>query len=307
MALVGCISLVACGGTSEVASSTPDASTSSKEPDGGASGETIPSDDLGKSCGGGCAGSKICTVSDDGCAGGHCLFDGRTAPSEAYCTADCSNAACPSSYVCEDVPFELTRACVRDKSAPRDPSGQKIKGTVRLKGVAPLSADTASPFDVTYTIDGAPDTSSSPNRACGSVRITHAPFAKGFEIFIQACDASKPGEVLGLVRLEVPFRTGTFTATDADKTYPSITVGIGPYGGSTVAHYGDNRDATGATLDVTTVEGVEDAALPWKVGKMAFELGGPIEKGSCAGGACEPAAPTLDVAISLELVSVTSN
>lgn len=104
------LALAACGSTANDAS--PDASLTA--PDAPAI------TGVGNSCATGCIGADVCANSSTTCEHGYCLFDGRGDQFDSYCTMDCSTTGCPAGYHCEDVPFDLDRACVADPAVCGD-------------------------------------------------------------------------------------------------------------------------------------------------------------------------------------------
>lgn len=299
VAVLYCSCLLACNSAEPHKDAKQDASTHTS--DAGGDGR-LPSQDIGASCGGGCAGADICTVRDNSCVSGHCLFDARTETPDAYCTANCSSIPCPSGFSCEDIPFELTRACVRGESS----SGLGYAtGSVRLKGAIAVSDEDPVPFEYLTTIDT--ELSSNLSGSCGAVtvRFPEAGAEKGVQLYIRPCNPSVANDTPAILLVEVPFREGSFTSNDADAVYPSIHATVGSVTENTLARYGDSRDAAGAVLQVTDVVGVEVATTPWRCERLHFEINGTLlDDESCTGPACGAASPTLDLSLSLELTSI---
>jgi hypothetical protein len=129
---------------------------------------------------------------------------------------------------------------------------------------------------------------------------------RGFQLYVSACDSTRPSAVPANLLLEVPFATGTFTDSDAAAYFPSIQVSIGRVTNNTLARSGANRNAPGATLTVTRLVGVEDMSLPWKVAEMAFSITGTLTKTTDCTGAARATARALEVEVSLELSEVST-
>ena len=70
---------------------------------------TIPND-VGKICSAGCDTDLCIVTSYPDCASGDCLVDSRggLSSTDAYCTGDCTNAACPVGFACQPVTDALT-------------------------------------------------------------------------------------------------------------------------------------------------------------------------------------------------------
>lgn len=103
----------ACSSTSSSGASTQDSGAPS----------TVPPD-VGKSCSAGCNADLCIVTSYPNCASGDCLVDARGGLTniDAYCTGDCTAAACPTGFACEPVPSALTgqplKRCVKTGAAP---------------------------------------------------------------------------------------------------------------------------------------------------------------------------------------------
>ena len=274
-------------------------------PDGSAQLPPVSATDLGTACGGGCAGSKICTVESSQCESGQCLFDGRSEPSEAYCTADCSNAACPTGYACTDVPFSLTRACVRDDSPPTGSSSPRATGTLKFTGTIAASGSPAQPFEIDQTLDTAP-VAKLANMKCDSIFLhtdgttaqQSPPSAAVLEVYVNGgCDTSEPRAALNF---KLPLTLGTFTASD---DVPESDVTILTSQGDTGTHYG--YETNQSTLQVLVLEGAESTATPWRAKKVVVHLEGDLPKNSnCPDSSC---GTTVHLTLDLELANVVSS
>lgn len=279
------------------ADASADVSTeSSSVTDGGPS---VAATDLGKTCAGGCAGSKICTVTDSVCSTSHCLFDGREAPSESYCTADCSSAACPTGFVCIDVPFQLKRACARDRAVT--PGGSSVRGSIKLTGGTGPAGTTPTPFALNQAFD-APPASTLATLRCGEAWITTAPTVeKALFIYAKACDAN----AAALVTFYVPLDAGSYPTKNMH--FPSIVAQVGPSYSAPLLDYGSRKVVVG-TLDVTDLTGVSTTALPWTIGHTRVTYVGTLPKGGeCTGPTCASGDATVAVELNLELTKVSSH
>ena len=265
----------------------------------------VTATDLGKSCGGGCAGAQICTVDSSSCESGHCLFDGRTTPSEAYCTADCSNAACPKGYACTDVPFLLKRACVRDSSAPTDDSSPRARGTLKVTGSIAPNGTPAKAFQIDQPLDTSP-VAKLASMKCDTVFLhtdgttsqESPPSEAVLEVYIAGGCA--PAEARGIVYFRLPLKTGTFTG---DDDVPKTDIQVFPPSGTEPVHYG--YETNQSVLDVSVIDGAEKSSPPWRAKRVVVHLEGDLPKYTpCPDASCGTPAPlTLD----LELLNIVSS
>ncbi len=75
----------------------------------------ISASDLGASCSGGTSdGDSVVFTGDETCPTGECLADATGSDFAVYCTADCTNAECPSGYTCKSTTIEPTKACFKN-------------------------------------------------------------------------------------------------------------------------------------------------------------------------------------------------
>ncbi|HEX7666698.1 MAG TPA: hypothetical protein VF407_19355 [Polyangiaceae bacterium] len=89
--------------------------SSSGGSDGGGSGGTISASDLGADCSGGTStGDSVVFTGDSTCPTGECLADATGSDFAVYCTADCTNAECPSGYTCKTTTIDATKACFKN-------------------------------------------------------------------------------------------------------------------------------------------------------------------------------------------------
>lgn len=311
------VGLLAFGGIFAMGCSSSSSSTTPVTPDptsdAGAAGDSstptaLPAGDLGKSCSGGCAGSGICTVSDPTCSTGHCLFDVRDGSGQAYCTADCTSAACPSGFRCEDVPFKLLRACVRD-STPVGPTAPRVKGTVSVAGTLGAHGKPATAYSSEATLDATPVATFAALK-CNDVLVQPAGGgAKAATITINLCKASDPSYVKAYVSFKLPLQDGT-TAS------PPVFTRVGDVNTSSLKSYGDFRLAQtepGMTLKVEKAA-VQGTTSPFKVEHLTLHLSGDVAAStgfgdSCGAGAASPGCgeggTSVTVTADLELTNVT--
>lgn len=307
--VTGATWLLACGSDPTETAGTGGAGGGGTGGTGGKDG-VLPAGDLGKSCTGSCAGSELCTSADATCETGHCLSDPRAKPGEFYCTAECSEAECPPGFLCEDVPFELKRACVRDDGSTGEVDDPRVKGTVTLKGAFGKIDAPPEPFDNTYAFDSIP-VSELDSIECGKAFVNYSstPYGSenGLQIYLRACNTESPeDDTNGYLLIEVPFRKGTLPDGDASAFYPKVDVSVGSVEEKTLARYGGTVPTEGVTLNVHTLVGVQDTSLPWSVEEIGFDITGTLQKDdSCTGSACGSSADTLSISISLGLTDIT--
>ena len=101
--------LLGCSSSSSGAGSSP-----------GTSGPQILAADIGQSCNGGTSSGDTVALKDSSCKQGFCLADdsgGSLDSLQVYCTADCSNAQCPSGYSCKKTTLESTYDCFKNGDA----------------------------------------------------------------------------------------------------------------------------------------------------------------------------------------------
>ena len=221
---VAAILLSGCGGGGTVGG---EASTSASDAGTDAQLAAVSPTDLGTACGAGCGGSSICTVKNADCESGWCLFDKSSSQGSAYCTADCTTAQCPSGYTCEDVPFQLQRACVHDRG-PATLGGPRVKGSVTVQGKIGPNGSAPSPFVVTQAIDATPLAAIGPlSSACGNVYLTSGGTAStatavavgGIHAYVYAC-----GSANVVLHFQIPYVKGSYPGLAAG--FPAAYVGV---------------------------------------------------------------------------------
>jgi hypothetical protein len=98
-------------------------SSSSAAAKPGSTGPVVDASELGQFCSGGTSdGDSVAFPGDDTCKAGICLAD-ATDPAKfnAYCSADCSNAQCPTGYICKQTTIDPSYDCFIDpNAAPAD-------------------------------------------------------------------------------------------------------------------------------------------------------------------------------------------
>ena len=290
----------ACSSSTSADFVQPDASADVSSESSVTDAATVAATDLGKTCAGGCAGSKICTVTDSLCSTSHCLFDGREATSESYCTADCSSAACPTGFACIDVPFQLKRACARDRGVT--PGGSSVRGSIKLTGGTGPAGTTPTSFVLNQAFD-APPASTLATLRCGEAWITTAPTAeKALFVYVKACDS----KAAALVAFYVPLDVGSYPTKNMH--FPIIFAQVGPSYSAPLLDYGSRKGYVAGTLDVTDLTGVSTTAVPWTAGHARVNYVGTLPKGGeCTGPTCATGNATVDVELDLELTKVSSN
>lgn len=200
---------------------------------------------VGEACATGCIGADLCANADATCEQGFCLFDGREGTSDSYCTVDCSMVACPAGYHCEDVAFQIQRACVADvavcgngvvergetcddgNTASEDgcradcravdtplAEQRRARASYTVSGSYVPKGGALTPFTITVAVDSELVASS----ACGTARDL-AGNATWRRFLLSGC---ADGQRAAL-QLSVPFRVGSYP-TPAEPMYPQLCV-----------------------------------------------------------------------------------
>lgn len=126
-----------------LAACTTTTTTTSADPDGGnapqGATDPIPAENVGAVCTGvGTSPGDVAVFEKDTCAAGLCVADARSGL-DAYCTAACTEGACPEGYVCGAATLgEKQSVCLKDGTAA-PPKKQEPQGPIGTKSEKPVS------------------------------------------------------------------------------------------------------------------------------------------------------------------------
>jgi hypothetical protein len=135
--------------------SSSSSSSSGAKP--GTTGPVVDASKLGGECSGGTSPGDSVAFNDNTCAAGVCIADatgGSLDNFQTYCSADCSNAQCPSGYVCKATTIGGTNDCFIDPNSTANDAGSSSSGSggggstggacVTLSGTYSIDATQAS-------------------------------------------------------------------------------------------------------------------------------------------------------------------
>ncbi len=114
---------------------------------------------LGQFCSGGTSDGDSVAFTDSTCKAGVCIVDATGGQLATYCSADCSNAQCPSGYLCKATTIGGTNDCFIDPNSSANDGGSSAQcvqptGTYATHFVArdsscPPQSDSTVTYDLT--------------------------------------------------------------------------------------------------------------------------------------------------------------